>query len=170
MKASIVCFNLIKFFESLHDGDLTTIGLQPKMCPAGYWTEGYGHMILYKGKPLQGLENKNLAYNLSKVKTIEEAEELLEQDIEEREVIVNKLLKRNLEQYQFDALLSHTFNCGVSETLYKILNEKELDLEKLQIWWKTKYITSKGVVLPGLVKRRKVEYNLFITGNLNFNI
>lgn len=30
--------SLIKEFESLHDGDLSVIGLQPKQCPAGIWT------------------------------------------------------------------------------------------------------------------------------------
>ena len=39
MKTSQKGINLIKYFESLHDGDLTEIGLQPKMCPAGIWTE-----------------------------------------------------------------------------------------------------------------------------------
>jgi len=35
--------NLIKLivrYESLHDGDLKQIGLQPKMDPIGIWTEG----------------------------------------------------------------------------------------------------------------------------------
>ena len=32
---------LVKHFESLHDGDLTMIGLQPKLCPAGIWKAGY---------------------------------------------------------------------------------------------------------------------------------
>lgn len=170
MKASEICIELIKYFESLHDGDLSKIGLQPKICPAGYWTEGYGHMILYNGKPLEGVENKELAYKLSKVKDEIDAVRLLKQDISERENIVNKILKKKVEQYQFDALLSHTFNCGVSETLYEIVNEKDINLEKLQLWWKTKYITANGKKLQGLIKRRKVEYNLFITGNLNFNI
>lgn len=46
MKTSENGIILIKHYESLHDGDLSRIGLQPKMCPAGYWTEGYGHAIL----------------------------------------------------------------------------------------------------------------------------
>jgi len=36
---------LIKYFEGLHDGDLKRIGLQPKMCPSGVWTEGYGRAM-----------------------------------------------------------------------------------------------------------------------------
>ena len=45
MKTSNIGIELIKEFESLHDGDLSIIGLQPKMCPAGIWTEGYGHAM-----------------------------------------------------------------------------------------------------------------------------
>jgi hypothetical protein len=45
MKTSNVGIQLIQEFESLHDGDLTMIGLQPKMDPIGIWTEGYGHAM-----------------------------------------------------------------------------------------------------------------------------
>jgi lysozyme len=38
MKTSNVGIQLIQEFESLHDGDLTMIGLQPKMDPVGIWT------------------------------------------------------------------------------------------------------------------------------------
>lgn len=57
------CTLVTKHFESLHDGDLTIIGLQPKMCPAGIWTEGYGNAIVdpLTGKFLKGSENKGRA-------------------------------------------------------------------------------------------------------------
>ena len=45
MKIGKEGIDLIKKWESLHDGNLKLIGLQPKMCPAGYWTEGYGNVI-----------------------------------------------------------------------------------------------------------------------------
>ena len=69
MKTSQKGINLIKYFESLHDGDLTEIGLQPKMCPAGIWTEGYGHAIRdLKGQFFKGKDNKLKAYANSIVK------------------------------------------------------------------------------------------------------
>ena len=86
------------------------------------------------------------------------------------ESIVKKNLKVKLEQHQFDALVSHTYNCGVSDTLYRLINTLPLDSEAIEIWWKTKYITAGGKQLNGLIKRRKVEYNLFKTGKLNLNI
>ena len=41
MRTSERGMNLIKKYEGLHDGDLKAIGLQPKMCPANVWTEGW---------------------------------------------------------------------------------------------------------------------------------
>ena len=38
--------DLIKHFESLHDGDLHKIGLQPKMDSVGIWTCGYGRAMI----------------------------------------------------------------------------------------------------------------------------
>ena len=55
MKTSQVGINLIKHFEGLHDGDLKEIGLQPKKCPAGIWTQGYGSAMRDKnGNFLKG--------------------------------------------------------------------------------------------------------------------
>ena len=44
--------DLVKSFEGIHDGDLTVIGLQPKMCPAGIWTVGYGRALRSKPRML----------------------------------------------------------------------------------------------------------------------
>jgi len=38
--------DLIKAFEGLRDGDPTSIRLDPYLCPAGYWTIGWGHVVL----------------------------------------------------------------------------------------------------------------------------
>jgi hypothetical protein len=50
---------LIKHYESLHDGDLSAIGLQPKMDSLGIWTEGWGSVV-YDGnnRVIRGIENK----------------------------------------------------------------------------------------------------------------
>jgi len=45
MKISKQGIELIKFFESLHDGNLSKIGLQPKLCPANIVTIGYGRAL-----------------------------------------------------------------------------------------------------------------------------
>lgn len=159
MKTGVKGIELIKYFESLHDGDLSEIGLQPKMCPAGIWTEGYGEVIYYKGKPLKGKENKDLAYSLSTIKTEKEAEERLLKSLVQRERYVAGKCKVSLTQNQFDALVSHVYNTGGSDRLFWLINEG-LDCED---WWTKHYITAGGEVLPGLVRRRKIEYELFIS-------
>jgi lysozyme len=67
---------LVMHYESLHDGDMKTIGLQPKMCPAGYWTEGYGSLILDEnGRPFKGRAQKTEALKHSRIHEEKEAVE-----------------------------------------------------------------------------------------------
>lgn len=169
LKISKKGLELIKFFEGLHDGDLNTIGLQPKACPSGIYTVGYGHALVNPktGKFVKTKEELKLIPAELLNMTEEDAIKLLDEDLDKFEAIVNKNLKVQLNQDQFDALVSHTFNCGVSETLYKLINTRPLNSESIAIWWRTKYITANGVKQNGLVKRRAVEYELFNTGKLN---
>ena len=163
METGKLGINLIKEFESLHDGDLSVIGLQPKMCPAGVWTEGWGHAIRDdKGKFIKGKENKALAYKFSKIKTKEQADKLLLKDLDSREYSVMQKIKVDLNQNQFDALVSYQYNTGGSSTLYKLINSNA-SKKDIQNWFETKYITGDGKVLPGLVRRRKAECKLFFT-------
>lgn len=161
MKTSKAGIDLIKFYESLHDGDLTQVGLQPKMCPAQIWTEGYGHAMFQFGKPIKGIENKALAYKLHKVNTEEEAVALLAIDLIERENDVQQLVKVPLTQGWFDALVSFVFNVGKgnfeTSTLRKKLNEGKYEeaAEQFKYWNK-----GGGKVQPGLVKRRAAEKQL----------
>ena len=161
MKTNQEGINVIKHFESLHDGDLKQLGLQPKMCPAGIWTEGYGHAIRdLRGQFFKGNENKLKAYANSIVKNEKQAEQLLTKDLESFELIVMRKLKRELEQNEFDALVSFVFNCGVSQTLFEMVNSQN---PLLKSWWETHYITGNGQILNGLVKRRKLEAKLYFT-------
>lgn len=159
---------LIKHYEGLHDGDLREIGLQPKMCPAGYWTEGYGIVVTdNKGKMIRGKENKALAYKFSKIKTEEQAINALIPALAARE---NFILKLNLElnDYQLAALISFVYNIGSGNFLKSsVLKEIRGKRDKTKI---DKYIRAfnkaGGKVLPGLVKRRTAESYLFIINKL----
>ena len=156
MKTSQIGIDLIKHFEGLHDGDLKTIGLQPKKCPAGIWTEGYGHAMRDKtGNFLRG----NISPKAT-ISTIQQAEKLLKKDLESFERIVMMKIKVPVKQNQFDALVSHTYNTGGSDTLFKLINQKAPS-SQIKKWFETKYITANGVVLNGLVERRKAESKLF---------
>ena len=163
MKTSINGINIIKHFESIHDGDLKLIGLQPKMDPVGIWTEGWGHAIRDdKGSFLRRASNKQLALKFSKIKTKEEADIQLLIDLKPREHLVMQNIKVNLSQNQFDALISYVYNTGGSATLYSLINKKASDLY-IRKWIETHYITGQGSKTPllGLVKRRKAEADLY---------
>lgn len=155
MKISQIGIDLIKHFEGLHDGDLKQIGLQPKKCPAGIWTQGYGSAMRDKnGNFLKG--------NVIPKVTITEkqAEQLLAKDLEVFENIVMRKVKVLLTQNKFDALVSHSYNTGGSDTLFKLINQNA-PAEQIRKWFTTKYITGGGKVLKGLVNRRNAEAKLY---------
>jgi len=163
MVTSITGLNLIKEFESLHDGDLSVIGLQPKMCPAKIWTEGYGRAMRNKnGAFLKDIKDKQEAYANITIHNKQEAEKALASDLGVYERIVSSKIKIILTQNQFNALVSYTYNTGGSDTLFKLINQKAPE-EQIRKWFETKYITGGGRILPGLIRRRKAESNLFFT-------
>lgn len=160
MKTSQVGIDLIKYFESLHDGDLHQIGLQPKMCPAGIWTEGWGRAMRdSKGNFIKGIANKNLAYSRISIHNLQEADAALLQDLAPREHLVMQKLTRSVTQNVFDMLVSQVYNTGGSDTLFRMVNKGE-NADKIANWNNTHYIRSNGVILKGLINRRKAESKL----------
>lgn len=157
---------LIQHYESLHDGDLSQIGLQPKMDPCGIWTEGYGHAMLdSKGNFIKGPADKKMAYALSKVKTVEQATTLMLADLQPIMLIISRKINIPLNDDQKGALASFIYNTGGSSTLYKLINEKSNQLFE---WWCNHYITGQGIKLKGLVYRRQSEALLFTDSKLKF--
>ena len=163
MKTNQSGLNLIKHFESLHDGDLKQIGLQPKMDPIGIWTEGWGRAMRDgKGNFIKGIGNKKLAYSRISIHNEKEAGIALMQDISPREHIVMQNIKVPINDNQFSALTSNVYNTGGSATLYRLINAKS-SREEIEYWWDNHYITAGGVVMKGLILRRKAESNLYFT-------
>jgi len=162
MKTSQIGIDLIKHFESLHDGDLSTIGLQPKMCPSRIWTEGWGRAMRdYKGNFIKGIENKKLAYSRISILTKEQADKALLEDLAPREFLVMQKLKVSVSQNVFNALVSHVYNTGGSDTLFRMINQKKSPKE-IAAWNNGHYITSEGKKLSGLIKRRNAESKLIL--------
>lgn len=169
MKTSKLGIQLIKYFESIHDGDLTKIGLQPKLCPANIVTIGYGHTLKDKKgnylKGVEGLKQVPSLYPEWETITEEEAEEILISDLADLEKRISSL-DLNLTQYQFDALVSFAYNVGfgalVKSTLLKRIKEGKGDIEEAFLMWNK----AGGKVLKGLVKRRQAESALFLTNKL----
>lgn len=157
--------NLIKKFESLHDGDLKKIGLQPKMCPAGIWTEGYGRAMRdIKGNFIRGAKNKELAYSRQSITTESQAERALIEDLKVYENIVMRKTDAILTQNKFDALVSHTYNTGGSATLFDYVDSDQPNSDSLiRYWFENRYIKADGKIMNGLINRRKAEANLFFT-------
>jgi len=168
MKTSKKGIALIKKWESLHDGDLKAIGLQPKMDPALIWTEGWGRAMRdSKGRFIKGSANKALAYSRISMHTEAQADAALEQDIKPFELQVMRATqkrKKPLSQNEFDALVVHTYNTGGSATLFDLVSSQAPTADILN-WWTTRYITGQGSKIPlkGLINRRKDEADLFIS-------
>lgn len=164
MKISNSGLDLIKSFEGLGDGNKSTPGLDPYLCPAGVATIGWGHVILQHGQRLEGKAGLHVAIRLyPKGITVEEAERLLRQDCERFENAVDRLVKVPITQNQFDALVSFAFNLGEENlrrsTLLKRLNAGEYREAAIEF---PKWNKANGQVLPGLVRRRKAEAELFL--------
>lgn len=94
--------------------------------------------------------------------TKEKADQRFASDLSKFEQAVSLLVKVPLAQYQFDALVSFTYNLGIgslkSSTLLKMLNEGYYSNAGLQLLRWTK---NDGVEMAGLVRRRKEELKMF---------
>lgn len=142
MKTSQAGHELIKRFEGIRlvaydDG-------------VGVWTIGVGHT--------KGVKRGDVI-------TMEQADQFLSEDLAEAEAAVNRCVKVPLEQCQFDALASWTFNLGAGSlsgsTMLKRLNEGDKDSAADEM---LKWTRAGGRVLQGLVKRRIAERIMFLGG------
>tara|TARA_R110002167_G_scaffold149751_1_gene343217 strand:- start:499 stop:972 length:474 start_codon:yes stop_codon:yes gene_type:complete len=97
--------------------------------------------------------------------TQKEADAFLVKDIEMVETHVDRLVKTDLEQHQWDAIVSWCFNLGCgnlrASTMLQVINSGDLDKVSEQIirWDK---VGKKAVA--GLTRRRKAEADLFDNG------
>lgn len=141
------CINMIKMFEGFR--------AKPYKCPAGVPTIGYGSTFYSNGKKVT-LKDKLI--------TEQDATNLLTTVVTNFSSGVSKLLKIQVTQNQFDALVDFAYNVGIgnlkSSTLLKKVNAKNFSGAALEfIKWNKAY---DGKVLPGLTKRRTAEKDLFI--------
>jgi len=114
------------------------------ICPAGYQTIGYGHLV----------RDHETFEEISQ----EEAGALLRIDVESAERAVLRLIKVPLTDGQFDALVSFTYNLGSGalqcSTLRRKVNRQAHSEvpEQLMRW-----VWAGGRKLNGLIKRRECE-------------
>lgn len=140
MKTSAIGIAFIKRWEKLE--------LEAYLDGGGVLTIGYGHT---------GPDVK-----LGDVITEEEAEALLVADLAEAEDAVNDYVDVELDQFEFDALVSFTFNCGVeafrTSTLLRLLNNGDYSAAAMQF---KRWVKDNGKVVQGLVNRRAAEQAMF---------
>jgi len=140
MKTNEAGIEIIKFFEGFSP--------IPYLCPAGYNTIGYGHLI----KQDEVFESI----------TLTEAEELLIKDLRKAENAVKKLITHELNENQFSALVSFVYNLGSghlqASTLRTRINRDGVEgLENEFLKW----VFAGGRKLNGLIRRRTAEAELF---------
>lgn len=137
---SQACVQAVKEFEGLV--------LERYFDPVGLPTIGYGHLL----KP-----GETQVYI-----TEAEATDLLEQDLLEAWDGVRRQVKVDLNQGQVDALTSFVFNLGEESfkrsTLRRKLNVKDYAGAEREF---ERWVFAAGQRLPGLVKRREMERQMF---------
>lgn len=146
--------DLIKYCEGLHKKCGWNAGGEQLVttyyCPSNVLTIGYGTT---GSEVTEGM-----------VITEKKAQELLRKDLEYFEQAVKRLVKIKLNANQFSALVSFTYNCGEGalgrSSALKALNRGDLKgcVAGMQLWNKGSF-----GVLPGLVKRRRLEGELFMS-------
>lgn len=141
MKTSQTGINLIKQFESLR--------LEAYKCPAGVWTIGYGHTAgICRGDLIDARK----------------AEQLLAEDLRVFEAVVNRECP-HLNQNQFNALVSFTFNVGsgnfLKSSLLKCVKANPVNANIRYEF--SRWNRAGGEVLAGLIRRRKAEADLYFS-------
>lgn len=142
MKISQKGIDLVKSFEGLE--------LKAYKDSVGVLTIGYG--------------STGSHVSAGMIITKEQAEQLLKKDLERFEKGVSELVRVSLNQNQFDALVSFSFNLGFgnlkSSTLLKKLNASDyIGASKEFERWNR----AGGKVLNGLTRRRIAERDLFLS-------
>lgn len=137
MKTSSKGIALIKSFEGCR--------LQAYRDSVGVLTIGYGHTgDVREGQVIsQGF-----------------AEELLKADLTKLERNVTRYTPFEMNQNQFDALVSFAFNCGVGN-LKKLVSGRDQEKVARKM---LEYNKAGGRVLAGLTRRRQAERALFLSG------
>ena len=148
MKTGKKGIELIKKYEGFES--------KPYNCPAGVPTIGYGATYYPNGDRVR-LSDSHISE--------ERAEELLGDMLGSYESAVNRYAVSDINQNQFDALVSFAYNLGngalKSSTLLKKVNANPCD-ENITYQF-NRWVKAGGRTLRGLVKRRAEEAELYFS-------
>lgn len=123
-------------------------------CSANVPTIGWGNTMWADGTPVADGDEC----------TLDEANQLFYTEIDEFAEGVARLIKTEITQNMFDALVCFAFNVGLgnlkNSTLLKVVNAGQFDQVREQFM---RWNKAGGKELPGLTKRRSAEADLFET-------
>ncbi len=148
MQPSLNAVKLIKKYEGFKSDSY--------LCVAGVPTIGFGSTMWADGKKVK------LGQRIS----MQEAEKLLLWEITNK---ANALPKMSINQNMLDSIISFVYNLGLGaflkSTLYKKVNINSFDptIRDEFMKWSNARINGELKRLPGLVKRRKEEADLYFT-------
>jgi lysozyme len=143
--------DLVKRFEGFHrvPKNDPMRRAHPYMCPAGFWTLGFGHLCKLDHPPI----------------TEAEAEIYLAQDLMTALTATLRYcpVLATESEFRLAAIVDFAFNLGAgrlqASTLRRRINQRDWKsaAQELRRW-----VYGSGKVLPGLVTRRIVESNLLL--------
>lgn len=149
MRTSNKGLELIKKYEGWHS--------TPYLDPIGIPTIGYGFTYYLPSRVKVTMKDKPL--------TIQEGESILKEVLKGYEDDVLRMVKKSLNQNQFDALVSFTYNLGgknlSSSTLLKKINVNPNDPSIASEF--PKWNKAGRKVFVGLTRRRKEEAELYFS-------
>ncbi len=121
---------------------------EPYVCAGGYLTIGYGHKLLPSDS--------------YKIVSPEKAQQILENDLRRIERLVLKYINVGINDDQFAALVSFTFNVGAAALQRSTLRQK-INYGYYEDGAKEflKWVYAGGKKIMGLVRRRRLESELF---------
>lgn len=150
MKPSQKAVDLIKQFEGFR--------ANAYLCPANVPTIGYGSTSWGNGQKVK----------MGEIVSMTTAEKLLLVDLEKRAKALEGL---NVNQNQFDALISFVYNLGVGafkgSTLFRKVqqNPEDVTIRHEFMKWNKARVGGKLMELKGLTRRRDAEANLYYAEN-----
>lgn len=126
------------------------------LCPANKWTIGYGNTFYEDGKKVQPNQT------ITKARADELFKNIVNNSFSQP---IRNLLKVELNENQFSALVCFAYNIGIgnlskSTLLKKVnINPNDISIKKEFLKWNK----SGGRVLNGLTKRRQSESELYFS-------
>jgi lysozyme len=150
MEVPKTAIELAKRFEGFHRVPKTDPGrAHPYICPAGYWTIGYGHLCDPKHPPITRAD--------AEVYLEEDLQTALAATLRHCPILATERVSR------LAAIVDFTFNLGPGRLQTSTLKRRI----NMRLWQEAanelhRWVYGGGVKLPGLVVRREAEARLLL--------